>query len=1022
MRPLKLSLSGFMSFRERQTVAMDDLSLFAITGPTGSGKSSLLDAIVYALYGQTPRLGKQRLESLIHQNADSLQVSLEFASRDVVYRVFRTLQHSKGSNRSQVRLERQEGTDWKQLPETSSSDIARRVQAIVGLDYDNFTRAVLLPQGDFSAFLQGTPSQRGDLLIKLLGLERLKDMQRHAGDIAKAAKQRSSYIDEEIGRNYQGVSIAALQAKQQEKTALEQQLQSLQQDVHSLRQRLAAESQLKDLLSDWRQAAEHYTALQSQAEAKEAEQQRLQAAQAAAPLMVLLAERQQAQQQLEQAQQQQQQQQQALQAKSQQLAQAQQALEHIRQQRQTRLPQLEAQLLSLSALQGDMQQLRALGGDLSLAEQADNTDEAVRYSPEAWQTWQQQQQAQQQFAYAAQALEQAQQRQQRESQDAEKQSRQQRQNLDKRQQQQRKQLEQQANKAHAKQQQLEQTLQQRQQEQQQLQRELEASTQRGSQARQAEQAAKAAYEQARQRDLVATLLHESHSQTGDPCPVCGAVLEQLPITFSDDAHLDAQDADVRTLETRYQQAQAELQEAIDAYRDLQQRQQLSSERCHDLQQQLQQAQQESQDAQQALQQFQDQAAQERAALDQELQAQLQALATRHSAEQNSLETTLQQARASCGVDAQTSPAQVAAQLEKQRQVLLASFAHSIRSRSQGLDPEHAPQALRLERQELEQQLQRCQDAYQHQQDAHYQLRQDVAVHAATLEQQHERLEQQQQRWQEALANSTFRDETQLQAAYMSADKQQQLEQTLHNYQQALRDAEQHYATLEAKRAGRDLDLEAYAQRQHQASELEAKRDAALLQQGQLQRSTEELRGKISDLIEREKEKEQLAERFDTYRQLNLDLQGNKFQTYLLTRVQEQLAHRASHMLANTSQGRYDLRLVDNEFYVSDAWHTGELRRAKTLSGGETFMASLALALALSETIADNTVLGALFLDEGFGTLDSEALDAVATALESLTHQGRMVGIISHVTALSARVPERLRITPGPQGSQAAWDV
>ena len=87
---------------------------------------------------------------------------------------------------------------------------------------------------------------------------------------------------------------------------------------------------------------------------------------------------------------------------------------------------------------------------------------------------------------------------------------------------------------------------------------------------------------------------------------------------------------------------------------------------------------------------------------------------------------------------------------------------------------------------------------------------------------------------------------------------------------------------------------------------------------------------------------------------------------------------------------------------------------RTLSGGETFQASLALALALSSQISALAAAGAarldsIFLDEGFGTLDAETLDVVATTLETLAQGERMVGVVTHVTALAERVPVRFRV-------------
>ena len=107
--------------------------------------------------------------------------------------------------------------------------------------------------------------------------------------------------------------------------------------------------------------------------------------------------------------------------------------------------------------------------------------------------------------------------------------------------------------------------------------------------------------------------------------------------------------------------------------------------------------------------------------------------------------------------------------------------------------------------------------------------------------------------------------------------------------------------------------------------------------------------------------------------------------------------------------------------VVDHRNADERRSARTLSGGETFQASLALALALAEQIRGLAAEGAprldaLFLDEGFGTLDPETLDTVASTIEDLGQSGRMVGVISHVRELAGRVPVRFEIRKGPRTS------
>jgi exonuclease SbcC len=149
--------------------------------------------------------------------------------------------------------------------------------------------------------------------------------------------------------------------------------------------------------------------------------------------------------------------------------------------------------------------------------------------------------------------------------------------------------------------------------------------------------------------------------------------------------------------------------------------------------------------------------------------------------------------------------------------------------------------------------------------------------------------------------------------------------------------------------------------------------------------------------------------------------------YVLAARLEEVAEVASHRLLAMTQGRYTLIHSDAtkgnarsglRLLVSDAW-TGQNRDTATLSGGETFLASLALALGLAEVVtasAGGTPLEALFIDEGFGTLDEETLDEVLDVLDGLREGGRLVGIVSHVPHLRDRIPSRLRVHKTSAGS------
>ena len=152
-----------------------------------------------------------------------------------------------------------------------------------------------------------------------------------------------------------------------------------------------------------------------------------------------------------------------------------------------------------------------------------------------------------------------------------------------------------------------------------------------------------------------------------------------------------------------------------------------------------------------------------------------------------------------------------------------------------------------------------------------------------------------------------------------------------------------------------------------------------------------------------------------YEKVANELKTDRFIGFLLDESIEDLALRASNELRKISAGQYSLASSRNNFSVVDHANADERRSVVTLSGGETFLASLALALALAHGIADiaghsaGARLDAMFIDEGFGTLDPESLDQAVEALERLRDGERMVGIITHVPTLAERIPDGLSV-------------
>ena len=139
--------------------------------------------------------------------------------------------------------------------------------------------------------------------------------------------------------------------------------------------------------------------------------------------------------------------------------------------------------------------------------------------------------------------------------------------------------------------------------------------------------------------------------------------------------------------------------------------------------------------------------------------------------------------------------------------------------------------------------------------------------------------------------------------------------------------------------------------------------------------------------------------------------GDKFRRFAQGLTLDNLVQLANQQL-NKLHGRYQLIRKENEglgLSVLDTWQGDVVRDTKTLSGGESFLVSLALALALSDLVSHKTSIDSLFLDEGFGTLDAETLDVALDALDNLNASGKMIGVISHIEAMKERIPTQLKV-------------
>ncbi len=846
MRPLLLKLRGFTAFRDEAELDFSQLDLFAICGPTGSGKSSLLDAITYALYGLVERVGRQ-VSQLVSQGQNRLYVIFEFEVGGDRYRVSRNTPRGPGSTK--VMMERRNGEEWEQAGEGSDKvgEVNKKIERLLGLDYEAFTRSVLLPQGKFAEFLVGDPKTRRDILTELLGLELFTRMAKRAGEIARADGEKAKTMAELLEREYEGVTedaLAAARAAVEEATSREESLTKADERVKEIAERWRAAQTTVDALRGCARDAREMAAIFGDGATRLAENAaraaQLRASVEASAKAALKA---------------------AVAAAS-----ASGAREKAEQEwgRVRELYELRATAIGI-----DEGRTTLLGKEreLTTAREAEPARDSA----------------------------------------------------------------------------------------------LNAATEAARVAKDAHEAAQRAVDEALERyreqqqlNAIATACQGLH--VGDTCPICGGTVAALPDV--DTAALDALVADGKRLRAEAERLDKSVRQAERA-RD-------SAER--DLAE----------------------VRKELARLDAELTKQRDALAA----------SSVALADAFGGSVPDDAVATLTMRIEALEGLSTKEQATAADANAAELATRDAQTALTKAEADATNERARLQA-----QPVASLASRAAEVSTATVTIEVIELP-------DDLAALTPVAASVAEALTSAAD---QLERKAEDHGQGeaalLREATDIVGDLLAPAASfANLlnDLTAAARK--------ATSDCAT-SRAQVETLTERLQKRASmqaDVIT-------LHDRSALFKHLATELRADRLIAFLQGEALELLCEAGTAHLGRVSDGRYRLLYEDDEFLVCDTWNGDEKRSVRTLSGGETFLTSLALALALSEQVQSLAVtqkarLDSLFLDEGFGSLDPGSLQIVEDALSQLGADGRMVGVITHISGLAERLPARILVEKSQRGS------
>ena len=912
MRPLRLELEGFTSFRERTEVNFEDTDLFVFTGATGSGKSSLIDAMIFALYGSVPRYdNKNLIAPVISQGKVRARVRLDFETRGRVYTAVRVVQRTRtGATTREARLEERTNDGPARTLAGTEADLSASVETdVIGLGLDHFTKCVVLPQGAFAAFLRAKPGDRKQLLERLLGLglyeklrqaahlrwreeegregqmkSRLESALAHATPEAVREAEAWVAVLDELGKHIDDVSTDLSRLATEIQTASDEWTKAAR------RLELLAEVRVPEGVAELAtRHAEAEEELRRTSDARDAAADRLRAARAA----------------------------------------------------RDELPE-RAEIEKFVEKRRDLARLEERIGNsrAALAEEADSSAQATRDERTIREAHEDAKASLERLPPWAEL-------------ESVRHARRQLRELD--------------------------------WEVERLRGELNRAVEAEDTAERGVTDADLEFEAATQLLEALQVAHSAadmayHLEEGKPCPVCLQNVLRLP-DHDAPADLDAararkgaaEDASRRARTDRDRKVSARI--ALGATLEHKEqsaesiREQLSGKPSDDDIDDLLEERGEAEESVRGLERRVEEAARRRA----ECEARLNA---------------------------------ASATLDQQKQ-----FAAGLRA-----DLEDAPTP-----EEVSDKLERIRGAER--------LVQREQREEESARRAHQEAEEAFRGWAERLTNAwsvfhSARDRVAEMGPPSAADDNlsqswlilSQWADEVYAETEALLarlDAQVTHASGERRRLDHDLRERCRVD----GLSLEEEDDPATkcaTAKGAADEKLSHLRRDAAEREQVERTAREAHERAVVAKDLSGHLNARNFGAWLQNQILGWLVQGATDRLRELSSGQYSLDLSSkNEFLVIDHRNADEPRLAKTLSGGETFLASLALALSLAEQVASlaahgSAKLEALFLDEGFGTLDSDTLDVVAATIEQLGTE-RMVGIVTHVSELADRIPVQYRV-------------
>ena len=1013
MRPLKLTMQAFGPYAATQELDFSELGgrrFFLIHGPTGSGKTSILDGMCFALYGQMSGAGRDgdRMRSQLAEPDLPMKVTFAFSVGERQYRVARSPAQrlvAKGRERDvapAAELHRLDDGNWVPLA-SGDRRVTEQVEAILGFKGEQFRQVVVIPQGDFRKLLTAGSREREEILRVLLKVDGFRAIEEHLKRKAKALEgelEKQTTTEAAILGEAGAESLAALRERMGKHSmdldTLAERLAALRLIWEEKRKAVAAGKAADSRLTELAQARKALEALQSRTAEIETTAQALRRAEAAAALSDAEAalnkreaERNGAATALEKAAQ-------ASTDAERAQAEANRALE----QEQAREPERAKLAEQIVRLKDALPQARRFGALRQAAEQAAAAAaEALRLRQQAEQDLKRSGETQRRLAgeIAAQEPEAQLLAERKASYER---------------------LAELAEKRAA----------------------LDTLTAQGAALIQAEAAAQAAAEEAQTRldghraglkeakraweSAQAALLAAELAEDA-PCPVCGATHHPakaaMPLGTPTQKELDELEDRATELEAALKRAETRRAEAGLALARHQEKERalqealgpLAGQPLERVREQLLQAEAQWKSAAGdagAITGLKAALAEEDAKRPALEQAHAAALAAHEQAQSSS---TRAQAELDAAMEQVPEKMRDSAVIEqflarKEAQAAELKLALDTASRQAGDDAGRASAAKAA-----------------------------LAAAQAALEAAGAAHETEREAFANRLGDSGFASQQDYETARQTPAARAQWKRDTEAWGHAMAAAADRLRRAEQDAQGLAApDLAALEAAERQAGE---QTEQALREHTALAGQLESERGWERKLLALEEAIGRLREQYAVMGDLAKVANGSNplgltLQRFVLGALFDDVAQAATARLRIMSRGRYMLQRTLERARANSAGglelevfdeYTGQARPVATLSGGESFLASLALALGLSDVVQSHMGglhLETVFVDEGFGTLDPEALDEAVKALLELQGAGRLVGIISHVPELRERIDARLEVLPVEKGSRARFVV